>query len=1193
MREHPGLARAGAGDDEQRTAAVDDGVELVGVEPVGRRVDVGEGRRASGPRAVHPACRRHPTEGVRARPGAAAVARPAISARRRPGSGRGPAPRGVVEPMISSTRPDRPRVPMTTRSASRDASIRAKAPVPAATTGTISAPFGATPVAVGGRVDGAAQPGVVVGDLLPRTPARARRPDRRRPPARSRRATRRPARRPAGAAPSAGRPSSGRRARRRRSSRRRRRRRRRTGTRSSPRTTTTGSVGVVDDVVGRRAEQQRRLARPGVADDDDDVGPELLGGLDERPPGGTVGDPAVDAAAPVLGRSSVADERLGRSPRPRWGRPAAGLVAGHDREVPGVDGDDGIVRRAPRRAPTTGRRERGPTRRGRRGTWSSRPTLPAVRPCCPPRHRPPFTADPDDRRAPLAYVHARPSRSGSTHQSIRVTDASGPIHQPARRARRRRRPASPWPSPRRRQPRTRRSRCRSRRTGRTTGLITADDDWSGVPGVIGYRGDVHAGPRPATDPQTLLAAGIGDRRRHRQPSTRDTFGHRRRRRVRRIADPVVALQGSGTADAPNLVVTLVDDRASATSTLAYVVRDIDANADDAVQPARRCSTASARPATSRTSPAAFVADASTGPSRPRRSTPVALAAAGRRRSTSRSSRSASSRPTPWAATSGSASTTSRSTGTPGSGGRPRRSPRARPRSTVGRRATAASARRLGDRRRQCHRRRSPSRRRPSPASRSRRARPGAGDARRRRHDRRRHVPRHDHVHHRRRPDDVVHAAPSPSRSLPITPISTIQGAGAASLLVGDRVDRRGRRDVAVHAPGRRRRLLRPGGGRRRRRRRRDVRGHLRVLPRLVPDGSPPATSCGCAGTVAEFFEMTQVDVTGGGAVDGAVERQRRCRRRRRSTCRPPVSTKAAGDVRVRRGHGRHVHRRARPSTEHFELARFGQLRADRAATARTSSPTTTSRASTATPRHVADAGDAHDHPRRRQQRPERRRQRSGPDEPYPYPSRRPEHDEPTCAPATRSRASPACCTTRSPARPAPTPGASARSPACDYTFDAARPAPGRARGRRRPRQVAASTSSTTSRRSTRRRRRAAGRAGRSGTLDCRGADSAAELARQRAKEVVAPSAPSTPTSSASSSCRTTTARRSPTSSPALNARPGAGAVHASSATGVDRRRRHQGDVHLPAVGGDAGRRVRHPRLAPTTPGSSTPATARR
>ena len=47
MREHPRLARSGPGDDEQRAAAVDDGVELVGVEPVETRRCAGAGGAAS------------------------------------------------------------------------------------------------------------------------------------------------------------------------------------------------------------------------------------------------------------------------------------------------------------------------------------------------------------------------------------------------------------------------------------------------------------------------------------------------------------------------------------------------------------------------------------------------------------------------------------------------------------------------------------------------------------------------------------------------------------------------------------------------------------------------------------------------------------------------------------------------------------------------------------------------------------------------------------------------------------------------------------------------------------------------------------------------------------------------------------------------------------------------------------------
>ena len=55
---------------------------------------------------------------------------------------------------------------MTTRSASRDASIRAKAPVPAATTGTIAAPFGGTPVPSVALAMACAQQVVVVVDGL-------------------------------------------------------------------------------------------------------------------------------------------------------------------------------------------------------------------------------------------------------------------------------------------------------------------------------------------------------------------------------------------------------------------------------------------------------------------------------------------------------------------------------------------------------------------------------------------------------------------------------------------------------------------------------------------------------------------------------------------------------------------------------------------------------------------------------------------------------------------------------------------------------------------------------------------------------------------------------------------------------------------------------------------------------------------
>ena len=41
-----------------------------------------------------------------------------------------------------------------------------------------------------------------------------------------------------------------------------------------------------------------------------------------------------------------------------------------------------------------------------------------------------------------------------------------------------------------------------------TGQISADDDWSGVTGIVGYRGDGLAG-EPGSDPRGVTADGVG------------------------------------------------------------------------------------------------------------------------------------------------------------------------------------------------------------------------------------------------------------------------------------------------------------------------------------------------------------------------------------------------------------------------------------------------------------------------------------------------------------------------------------------------------------------------------------------------------------------------------------------------------------------------------------------------------------
>jgi VCBS repeat-containing protein len=112
--------------------------------------------------------------------------------------------------------------------------------------------------------------------------------------------------------------------------------------------------------------------------------------------------------------------------------------------------------------------------------------------------------------------------------------------------------------------------------------ITTDDNWSGVDSIVGYRGD---GLTTGTgkDPSTVLGNGAGpviDVNANRSdPSVFSTGGVAE---FDGIADPVVALQGSGTANAPNLVVYL-DATARQNITFSTRLRDIDTGST-AIQP---------------------------------------------------------------------------------------------------------------------------------------------------------------------------------------------------------------------------------------------------------------------------------------------------------------------------------------------------------------------------------------------------------------------------------------------------------------------------------------------------------------------------------------------------------------------------------------------------------------------------------
>src|ERR1044071_3800396 len=152
-----------------------------------------------------------------------------------------------------------------------------------------------------------------------------------------------------------------------------------------------------------------------------------------------------------------------------------------------------------------------------------------------------------------------------------------------------------------------------------TGQITVDDNWSGVPGIVGFRGD---GLAPTgTDPQTILADGSGTPvdviANQADPNTQAAGGVAE---FDGIANPVVALQGSNTADAPHIVIT-INTTGMSGIVIGYILRDIDGSTDNAVQPVALQFRVGAS-GNYTDIPAAFVADATTGPSLATLVTPV-------------------------------------------------------------------------------------------------------------------------------------------------------------------------------------------------------------------------------------------------------------------------------------------------------------------------------------------------------------------------------------------------------------------------------------------------------------------------------------------------------------------------------------------------------------------------------------------
>jgi len=156
-------------------------------------------------------------------------------------------------------------------------------------------------------------------------------------------------------------------------------------------------------------------------------------------------------------------------------------------------------------------------------------------------------------------------------------------------------------------------------------LITTNDDWAGVPSITGFRGD-DATAGTAVDPQTIVSSsystfptpGVIDVNANQlNPNTFSTGGATE---FDQIADPSVALTGSGTADFPGLVFYM--DATNVTNiTISYNLRDLDGSTDNSVQQVALQYRVGGTGDFVNV-PGAYVADASSGPSLATLVTPV-------------------------------------------------------------------------------------------------------------------------------------------------------------------------------------------------------------------------------------------------------------------------------------------------------------------------------------------------------------------------------------------------------------------------------------------------------------------------------------------------------------------------------------------------------------------------------------------
>ena len=114
-----------------------------------------------------------------------------------------------------------------------------------------------------------------------------------------------------------------------------------------------------------------------------------------------------------------------------------------------------------------------------------------------------------------------------------------------------------------------------------TGLVTADDNWTSVPGIVGFLGDDPATTSAPRDPRTYTGdfVNVDVIANQTNPNPLTTGGVAEFH----LTNPVVALQGSGTADVPHLTF-YINTTKKENIMVSYKVRDIDGSADNAIQP---------------------------------------------------------------------------------------------------------------------------------------------------------------------------------------------------------------------------------------------------------------------------------------------------------------------------------------------------------------------------------------------------------------------------------------------------------------------------------------------------------------------------------------------------------------------------------------------------------------------------------